>query len=311
MPTEPDVTDKPRRLGRGLEALLGASGAPAPASLVDHARELPIELIKPNPFQPRRDFTAGELAELEASMRASGLLQPVTVRVAGEGYELVAGERRVRAARNIGWQTIPALVRQFDQRQMLTLALVENLQRADLNPIEEADGYYRLQSEFGLTQQQIADAVGKDRSTIANLLRLRMLPESVRGMLRDGRLSAGHARALLALPDEASMTAVAQRVVEQQLTVRDVERLGKPEKSPEREPAHTPGPSQSSANAKPSAAPNAELRRIEERLRRYLQTDVSVLADGNSHGELRIRFYSAEDLDRVLTLIVGGSEDRF
>jgi ParB family chromosome partitioning protein len=303
------VTEKPRRLGRGLEALLGASTA-APSAPADQSRELPLDLIRPNPYQPRRDFTPDELAELEASMRTSGLLQPVTVRAAGDGYELVAGERRVRAARNIGWQSIPAIVRQFDQRQMLTLALVENLQRADLNPIEEADGYFRLQSEFGLTQQQIADAVGKDRSTVANLLRLRMLPESVRVMLRDGRLSAGHARALLALPNEESVATVAQRVVDEQLTVRDVERMGRGEQPPGRTQGRAPASSE-----KPTAAPiangaSAELRRIEERLRRYLQTDVTLTADGNAHGEIRIRFYSAEDLDRVLTLIIGASEDR-
>jgi ParB family chromosome partitioning protein len=246
-------------------------------------------------------------------MRASGLLQPVTVRAIGDGYELVAGERRVRAARNIGWHSIPAIVRQFDQRQMLTLALVENLQRADLNPVEEADGYYRLQSEFGLTQQQIADAVGKDRSTVANLLRLRMLPEAVRTMLRDGRLSAGHARALLALPSEESVTAIAQRVVDEQLTVRDVERLSRTSSPAERqkEQGQRGGTNRASTAAPSATARTPELRRIEDRLRRYLQTDVALSADANAQGELRIRFYSAEDLDRVLTLIIGASEDRF
>ena len=174
------MTEKPRRLGRGLEALLGsAASAPATASvdrgatLVDapSGGAIPIARIRPNPFQPRREFREEKLAELAASLQSNGLLQPITVRPTGGGvYELVAGERRLRAATKLGWSDIQANVREFDDRQMLTVALVENLQRADLDPIEEAEGYQRLVQEFGATQQQVAEAVGKDRSTVANAL---------------------------------------------------------------------------------------------------------------------------------------------
>lgn len=228
-------------------------------------------------------------------MRASGLLQPVAVRVAENGYELIAGERRLRAAAALGWTAIPAIVRHLDQREMLTLALVENLQRADLNPIEEADGYFRLQEEFGLTQQDIASTVGKDRSTVANLLRLRQLPGSVRDMVREGRLSVGHARALLAMPNGSDIAAIADRVARENLTVRDVERLSRTTSRP---------PTAKLATVSPSS-PSSEARRITDLLRRRLQTDVTLQADSQSKGEIRIRFYSADDLDRLLQLIAG------
>src|SRR6202012_3639313 len=154
-----------------------------------------ISRIRANPFQPRREFNAEELAELQASLKASGLLQPISVRRRGDAYELIAGERRLRAATNLGWTEIPAIVRDFDDQTMLVLALVENLQRANLNAIEEARGYRRLLEEFGLTQQQVADVVGKDRTTVTNLLRVLSLPESIQRMVENSELSTGHARA--------------------------------------------------------------------------------------------------------------------
>lgn len=288
------------RLGRGLEALLGSTANPANSPSGDPPREIPVDRIRPNPFQPRREFAKAELDELEASMRTSGLLQPVAVRAVEDGYELIAGERRLRAAKSLGWIAIPAIVRQLDQRQMLTLALVENLQRTDLNPIEEAEGYHRLQEEFDLTQQQIATTVGKDRSTIANLLRLRLLPESVRDMVREGRLSVGHARALLAMPNGTDLTATAERVSREGLTVRDVERLSRP--TPRARPNNGPT---SSGTTKSPASSDPEIRRVTDLLRRSLQTDVAIHANSRAEGEIRIRFYSADDLERLLQCVLG------
>jgi ParB family chromosome partitioning protein len=305
VPTEHSASEKPRRLGRGLEALLGggASSGVATTASGDGSREVLIERIRPNPYQPRREFPAAELAELQASIEANGLLQPIALRPAGDGFELIAGERRLRAAKALGWSTIPAVIRHLGAKDMLTLALVENLQRTDLNPIEEADGYYRLQEDFGLTQQQIALAVGKDRSTVANLLRLRQLPDSIRQMVRDSRLTIGHARALLAIPANIDLQALAERIVAESLTVRDVERLARPVGE-----VSTASDSSNSSTAPishpTSAQGGAEMRRIVDQLRRHLQTDVVVRANLRAQGEIRIKFYSADDLDRVLALIL-------
>ena len=231
-------TDKPRRLGRGLEALFSArstaeqlsrSRDDGPPSAL---RQIPITQIRTNHLQPRKEFNPSELADLEASIRANGLLQPVTVRTVSGGFELIAGERRLRAAQRIGWHEIPALVREIDDKEMLTLALVENLQRTDLNPIEEAEGYQHLVEQFSLTQQQVADVVGKDRSTIANTLRLLVLPSVVRRMVREGRISLGHARALLALGDDHRIVELANLIVKEGLNVRDVEQRVRPTRLP-------------------------------------------------------------------------------
>lgn len=305
MPPENSPGEKPRRLGRGLEALLGggATSSVTTAASTDGSREILIDRIRPNPYQPRREFPVAELAELQASMRANGLLQPIALRPAGDGFELIAGERRLRAAKALGWSSIPAVIRHLGAKEMLTLALVENLQRSDLNPIEEADGYYQLQEEFGLTQQQIALAVGKDRSTVANLLRLRQLPDAVRQMVRDSRLTVGHARALLAVPVNIDLQALAERIVAESLTVRDVERLARPV-------GEVPAVPDSSNSLRAPLSPHtstqgsAEMRRIVDQLRRHLQTDVVVSANVRAQGEIRIKFYSADDLDRVLALIL-------
>jgi ParB family chromosome partitioning protein len=305
--TDHQSPDKGRRLGRGLGALIGtpttSGSASTPLTAPDESRfrDLPLNLIQPNPFQPRREFSEEELRELEDSLRSNGLLQPITVRRAGAEYELVAGERRLRAARRLGWTTIQAVVREASDEQLLTLALIENLQREDLNPIDEAEGYQRLAREFALSQQQIAEAVGKDRSTVANMLRLLALPDDVQHYVRAGQLSVGHARALLGLPPEVSVSEVAREVLGRQLTVRDVERL-----------AQQARPGQAKTRGRtPEAPANPELRRVADRLRRYLQTDVQVIANEKLRGELRIRFYSTDDLDRLLDLIAGPSEDGY
>jgi ParB family chromosome partitioning protein len=308
-------TEKGRRLGRGLEALIAR--APTRASVIDAPtttvappqaadstasrspyRLLPLGKIRPNPLQPRKEFREEDLADLEASLRVSGLLQPVTVRPAprGEGFELIAGERRFRAAQRLGWTEIPAVVRDVDDQMLLSLAMVENLQRADLNPIEEAEGYEQLIREFSLTQQEVADIVGKDRSTVANTLRLLALPASVRRLVWDGALTVGHARALLGLGEPMQMAEMAREVVAGSLSVREVEqrvrRAGQAKKQ--------------AGNGASASTPNAALRDIEDRLRRKLGTDARVVQAGKSaKGELRISFYNHDDFERVVELILG------
>jgi ParB family transcriptional regulator, chromosome partitioning protein len=287
-----------RRLGRGLEALIAASATTS--TTASELQRIPLSRVRPNPFQPRRDFDPDEMRELEASLKSSGLLQPISVRRLGDAFELIAGERRVRAASNLGWTEISAMVRDFDDRTMLVLALVENLQRANLNPLEEARGYRRLIEEFNLTHQQVADAVGKDRTTITNLLRILTLPDAVQKMVETGGLSTGHARALLGLSDSALMIEVAATAAERGLSVRELEQLvrertANPDKQtqkPKRSPAHAPMPEDAAA------------RGIEDDLRRYLQTDVKVKLAGAAKGTIEVTFYSNDDLDRLLGLIL-------
>ena len=327
-------TEKPRRLGRGLEALL-ATAAPAVAHTgaahstslsggthspgidpADYVQRIPVAQIRPNPYQPRREFRVEELSELEASLRATGLLQPITVRKVGtDSYELIMGERRLRAASQIGWSEIPAVVkdsRDIDERALLTLALVENLQRADLNPVEEAQGYKRLTDEFGLTQQQVADAVGKDRSTIANFLRVLSLPTPVRQMLNDGLITLGHARALLALVDDHRMVDLANEIIANQLSVREIERrVREANESPSTPGVDRQRMTRPQALPEPSRHANPELRRIEDQLRHHLQTDVHLALTGREKGVLRIGFYSSDDLERLLELILGRKRTDF
>lgn len=310
--------DTPRRLGRGLEALISTAKSQRESSSATNSpatrpgsdlQTIRIAEVAPNRFQPRRVFTESELRELEASLRASGLLQPITVRAKPSGgWELVAGERRLRAASRLGWTEIPAIVRDFDDRAMLTLALVENLQRTDLNALEEAEGYQRLIEEFELTQQQVADAVGKDRTTITNLIRILSLPPAVRAMVEKGHLTAGHARALLAVKDERRQLELAHEVVARQLSVREVElraRAIAENTAPKRRTS-----SSASLSVTPTAS-EAAVRRIEEQLRRHFQTDVLVEPLGKERGVLHISFFGHDDLERLLDLILGKARSDF
>ncbi len=287
-----------RRLGRGLEALLGPTREEAEreGSLV----ELAVADIRPNPYQPRRDADPVALDELKASIRRAGLLQPVVVRAARAegGYELIAGERRLRACQALGWERIPAVRREVDDRTVLTLALIENLQRDDLSPVDEARGYDRLIAEFNLTQQDVAEAVGRDRSTVANALRLLRLPGAVLGLLHEGRLSVGHARALLGLEDPGAATALAKEAVDLGLSVRDVEDRVRGGRAPVRRPRLKKGLGQ---------AP--EVRRIEDALRRRLGTDVRVTLRSKGKGHIHVGFYSNDDLARLLELMLGSPFD--
>ena len=291
------ATEKtPRRLGRGLEALLGSTTGLA-TSDQGALKSIPIGQITSNPFQPRQEFNAEDLTELQESVRASGLLQPITVRrrAGKDGFELIAGERRLRAAKNLGWKEIPAIIKEIDDRTLLTLALVENLQRTDLNPIEEGEGSHQLANQFGLTQQQIAETVGKDRTTVANMLRLLQLPEPARRLLQEGQLTTGHAKVLLGLEDSDKIVVLAREIVAEGLTVREIERrlrdvvgqkTGKKAGRPRTVDRQSP-----------------EARRIEDRLRRFLQTDVVLKVGSGNSGTISLHFYSADDLERLLDLM--------
>lgn len=294
-----ETTAKGRRLGRGLEALLGPTREQAERE--GSLTELLVADIKPNPFQPRRDVDPAALEELKSSIKQVGLMQPVVVRPApngGGGFELIAGERRLRACQALGWEKIPAVTRDVDDRTVLTLALIENLQRDDLSPVDEARGYERLIAEFFLTQQDVAEAVGRDRSTVANALRLLKLPDAVLAMLHEGQLTVGHARALLGLDDPRVVANLAREAVAQGLSVREVEDRVRGGRMPERRP-----------RLKKGVGPAPEVRRVEDALRRHLGTDVRVSLRAKGKGQLHVAFYSNEDLARLLELILGAPFD--
>jgi ParB family transcriptional regulator, chromosome partitioning protein len=291
------ATEKtPRRLGRGLEALLGTAGGLA-SSDQGSLKSIPTAQVAQNPFQPRTDFNAEELLELQESLKASGLLQPITVRrrPGKGGFELIAGERRLRAAMKLGWKEIPAIIKEIDDKTLLTLALVENLQRTDLNPIEEGEGYYKLSHDFGLTQQQIAETVGKDRTTIANMLRVLQLPESARKLLQDGKLTLGHAKVLLGLNDPDKIVTLANEIVREGLTVRELEQRLR----------QVSGTRKAGKAGRPRRGDRLppEVREVQDRLRRFLQTDVTVSVGPNNRGTLTLYFFSADDLERLLELM--------
>jgi ParB family chromosome partitioning protein len=289
------MAENRRGLGRGLSALLGEAEeithAVDPAAGV---REIPIELIRANPDQPRRHFAESELAELAESIRDKGVLQPVLLRPAksAEGeYEIVAGERRWRAAQRAGLKSLPALVRVLGDAETFEIAIIENVQREDLNPIEEARAYAALMGVMQITQDEAARRVGKSRSHVANTLRLASLPESVQQHLIDGRLTAGHARALLATGDAA---ALAEKVVAEGLSVRDTEAL-----------ARGPGtaPKKSSGPRKP--AKDADTAALESDLEEALGMTVDV-ADRGGAGEVRIRYATLEQLDEICRRLTRG-----
>ncbi len=284
------------RLGKGLGALLGQYLEPQ----VDETelRRIRLTDIVPNPLQPRRNFTEAELAELAASIRENGLLQPLVVRPAPDApdrFELVAGERRYRAIASLGWDDAPALVRDATDDTILVLALVENLQRESLNPLEEAEGYRALTDRFSMSQSDVARAVGKDRSTVSNLLRLLHLPPSVRKFLESGEISMGHARALLAVPDPVKAADLARRAAREGWSVREVERraAGPAAEGPSRRPG------------RPPAAIDPVVRALEEALQDALSTRVNVKRGRKGKGVIEITFHGPEDFERVFTLVTG------
>lgn len=289
-----------KRLGRGLEALLGAVSKEQ-AQADGAFRELPVGSVLPNPYQPRTDMNEESLVELTASIEASGLLQPVVVRPRNGKFELIAGERRWRAIQRLGWAKIPAVVKEVDDQTLLTLALIENLQRNDLSPIDEAAGYQRLGEEFKLPQSEIARLVGRNRSTVANLLRLLKLPDEVKAFVKQGQLSEGHARALLAVEAESEVIRLAREAVTHGWSVRDMEARARGE-APSA-PSLTPG--NGTRTRAPQKMATADVRRVEDALRKRLGTDVRVTARRRGRGFLSISYYSNDDLARVLELILG------
>ncbi|HUE76448.1 MAG TPA: ParB/RepB/Spo0J family partition protein [Longimicrobiales bacterium] len=285
------------RLGKGLGALLGEYLGEQEGQA--EARSVPVSSVHPNPFQPRREFDEEELADLAASIKENGLLQPIVVRPAGnrrgaDRWELVAGERRWRAVTRLGWTDIPAIIRAVDDRTLLVLALVENLQRSELSALEEAQGFQQLVDEFGLSQQEVAEAVGRDRSTVANTLRLLQLPASVRRLVEAGTLTAGHARALLAVTDARRMAELARKAAEDGWSVREIERRVRRDR---------PGRKQTKAKKRDTAE-----RDLEQAMERVLGTQVRIRRTrGSSKGRIEVWFYGAEDFERVFELLTGTS----
>lgn len=284
---------KKKVLGRGLSALLTGTtlSAGAPGAGRDPGfLQIPVEKIRAGSLQPRRTFSPEALEELVASIREKGVLQPVLVRPTPDGYELVAGERRFRAAEAAGLSTIPAVVRRLSDREALEAALVENIQRADLNAIELAEGYQRLTHDFSLSQEQVAERVGKDRATVANTVRLLKLPSPVRQAVADGRLSAGHARALLSAPPEHAST-ICETVLRRGLSVRETERLC--------------GPAGKRKAARSAAPPDVHRKSLEEELSRRGGTRVR-LRGTSKKGRVEISYFSSEELDRLCDVLFRG-----
>ncbi|MCG5054909.1 MAG: ParB/RepB/Spo0J family partition protein [Myxococcales bacterium] len=301
---------KRKALGRGLAALipqagattreetLGASAPASPEAAREGLRLVPIENLHPGRTQPRKTFDDERLDELAASIRAQGIIQPLLARPRPEGgFEIVAGERRWRAAGRAGLHEVPVVVRDLSDTEAAEAALVENLQREDLNPIEEARGLDRLISEFGYTQDALGGRVGKDRSTVANALRLLKLPDKVQAMVVDNRLSMGHARALLGLDSPPAMEQLARQTVARNLSVRAVEALVKKARTGSDRPVVVPPPV---APARQSAA----ARDLTERLQRSLATRVRVVESGPGTGHLEIFYHSLDELDRILGRIL-------
>jgi ParB family chromosome partitioning protein len=280
------------RLGRGLGALLGEYLEPQATTA--ETRRVALSAIVPNRAQPRRNFSETELAELAASIRENGLLQPLVVRPIVEApgrYELVVGERRFRAVSSLGWEDVPVVVRDANDETMLVLALVENLQREALNPLEEAEGYAALTDKYELSHQDIAKAVGKDRSTVANVLRLLKLPPSVRKLVEEGSLTQGHARALLALEDEVKAGELGRRAAAEGWSVREVERRV--------------GEGDRRAKARKTKTKSPTVRALEEALQDRLMTRVEVREARGGKGAIEIAFHGHEDFERLFELITG------
>jgi len=283
-------------LGRGLGALIPPGAAEHRAPSGTGYREIPIASIRPNPYQPRDAFDEQALGALADSIREVGLLQPVLVRPAGDGFELIAGERRWRAAQRVGLQAIPALVRETDDNTALEQALVENLQRDDLNPLEEAAAYQQLIEDFHLTHEQVASRMGKSRAAISNTLRLLQLPPSIQRALREGQLSMGHARALLGTPDRAFQESMARRIVKEDLSVRQVEEAVRARND-------GAGAKGSSAVEVPGRMRPAGLAELEELLGDHLDTRVKIRLGAGGKGTLTVDFAGLDDLERVYRVI--------
>jgi ParB family chromosome partitioning protein len=276
------MVDKRPALGRGLSALI--PDAPAAPAASERALEVDIDLLRPNRFQPRTHMDDGRIEELSRSIRSNGVIQPIVVRKADTGYEIVAGERRWRASQRAGLLKVPIVVRDIPDDKLLAAALIENIQRENLNPIEEAHAYRRLADEFGMTQEQIAESVGKDRSSVANYVRLLRLPTEIRDHVGAGTLSMGHARALLGLPDDEAQLRIGRDVVAKALSVRETETLVKRTVAPPPD--------------KPDEQKDVHTRAAEEKLRFALGTRVRIIRKGKG-GRVEIDFGDENELHRI------------
>lgn len=280
-----------KALGRGLGALLSAEGT---AAATEDTNEIPIDLIDPSAFQPRSIFDDTKLHELAQSISANGVVQPLLVRRKGARFELIAGERRWRAAQLAGLTKIPAVIRSVADDKVLELALIENIQREDLNPIEEARAYKKLIGDLGLTQEAVAERVGRDRSFVTNYLRLLRLPADLQELLQTGRLSTGHARAILGAEDLDVQRRLARKVIDQDLSVRATERLVQ----------QTATAARPKGKASITAHKDANVRAAESKLRRKFGTQVKIVtAQGSTAGRIEMEFYNASDLDRIFHLL--------
>ena len=274
-----------RKLGRGLDSLLGPSRAPEGEEVV----HLKLAEVRSSPFQPRMDFNKARLDELAASISQSGILQPIIVRPSATGYEIVAGERRLRAAGQAGLKEIPAIIRPYGDDEVLVLSLVENVQRDDLNPIDKALAYKRLVGHLGASQDDIAQRLGLNRSSVSNMMRLLDLPDEVKDLVRGGGLSMGHARALLALPDETERIRMAERIVKEDLSVRAVEEFARKGRSPMPKRRQQP-------------RKTAQIVALEGELRALLGTKVSI-QDRRGKGRIIVEYYSVQDFERILETV--------
>ena len=280
-----------KALGKGIGALFSGSDKKPQLSKTDYPdiAEVEIEKIQPNPYQPRKGFNESDMSGLADSINENGILQPILVRKKGSGFELIAGERRLRAAKKVGLKSVPVVIREASGEGLLALALVENIQRKDLNPIEAAKAYKQLIEEFGLTQEGISKRVGKDRSTITNTIRLLSLPGSVQREIVSGRLSYGHAKVLLSIKLPGLVERAAQQVIQEGLSVRETENRVKKE--------------QRKLGVGSKGIKNPEIIEIEEKLMRHLCVKVKVKGQKNK-GKILLEYYSADDLDRLLEILL-------
>ncbi len=301
------VSKNKQVLGRGLDALINASRTPivpnlqtgtlSGTSASGSIQKIPVKLISPNPFQPRLEFEPEALEELKKSILKNGLIQPITVRKYGDGYQVISGERRLRAFTDIGYQEIPAYILDVvSDELMLAMALIENIQRENLNPVEVALAYKRLLDECKLTQEEIAERVGKDRSTVTNTLRLLKLPEEIKLALSKGELTMGHARALINIPEKNIQLEIYRKIVANHLPVRKVESLVKNYLTGKDISGGSKSKNKSLGHA------NTSVQMIEDRLRRLFGTKVTCKLQNNGQGEITLEFYSKDELERLLDL---------
>ena len=289
---------KKKGLGKGLDALFSSSEINTQEIKISNTEEntekgisyININDIKPNKDQPRKTFDEEKIGELAESIKEHGLIQPVVLRKSGKGYEIVAGERRWRACRKAGLKEIPCIIKELTDEENMLIAIIENMQREDLNPIEEAEGISQMVTVFGMTQEQVSKSVGKSRPYITNVLRLLKLPEEVQALVSEGQLSAGHARALAGVSGKKKQIDLANKIVKEGLSVRETEKLLKEENAPAKRPA------------KRKAEKNADVKRVEEDLKMALGTKVNLNQSGKK-GKIEIEYYSREELERLIELL--------